>query len=81
MAFMRAKAEGERDRARTALVAIQELHGAKHGERPVYASDDYHAEREPVRWHKYTICTNCHTEFPCSTRKLADEGLAGEERG
>lgn len=66
---------------RTALEQIQELHKPKHGERPVYADDDYRAEREPVRWHKYTICANCHTAYPCATRKLADAGLAGGERG
>lgn len=59
----------------TGLREIQELHSAKHGERPVYAADDYHAEREPVRWHKYTICTNCHTDYPCATRQLADKAL------
>lgn len=62
---------------RTALEHIQELHKPKHGERPIYAYDDYHAEREPVRWHKYTICANCHTDYPCATRKLADEALGG----
>lgn len=26
-------------------------------------------------------CGECHDRFPCPTRKLADEGLVGGERG
>lgn len=61
MAFMRAKAE--RDRARTALVLLQELHRT-----------DFDIEGN-------SICVRCETLQPCATRKLADEGLAGEEHG
>lgn len=57
---------------RTALEQIQELHKPKHGERPESYDVDY---AEPLNWIKYTICANCHTEYPCATRNLADEGL------
>ena len=52
---------------RAALVAIQKLH------KPIFEDGD------PVG------CWRCDWEmdgqFPCATRKLADEALGGEERG
>lgn len=59
---------------KNALEQIQETHRPKHGERPESYDVDY---AEPRNWISYTICANCHTSYPCDTRKLADEALGG----
>lgn len=51
---------------RAALVAIQELH----------------VKRKIIDGRTYLeFCGHCKYQWPCDTRKLADEGLAGGERG
>ena len=51
---------------RTALEQIQELH----------------TKRKIVDGRSYAVfCDNCKFNWPCPTRKLADEGLGGGERG
>lgn len=58
--------------AEAKIAAVRELHAAKHGEKPVYASDDWHAEREPVEWVSYAVCTGCSASYPCPTIAALD---------
>lgn len=58
------------DPMRTALVAIQELHSSEAG----YFCDECSQDNGPYE-------PSSDVDWPCRTRKLADEGLGGEERG
>lgn len=55
------------DSMRAVLVAIQELHKPKSH---VCECGESHGQ----------YCKNCQADYPCDTRKLADEALGGGER-
>lgn len=69
----------ERDAALSTIAKVREVHSPKSGENPRYAPDDYHAEREPIAWVPYTVCTGCSAGYPCPTiRALGSVPSTGE---
>lgn len=61
---------------RTALVAIQELHGRQLIHLPSWDPHGHPEYRESTR------CKTCGSaENPCATRRLADDALGGDNNG
>ena len=75
----RVKAEAERDAAVAAVERVRAIHRVKHGEKPKYADGDYHAEREPVSWEKYSMCEGCSATWPCRTVAATYEAVVPGE--
>lgn len=67
------------ERAEAAIERVRAIHRVKHGEKPRYAPDDYHAEREPVSWEPYSMCEGCSATWPCRTVAALDTG--GDSNG